>query len=321
MEKSGYLIREYKEEDLGGILELWEKHSSWGRPGEDEFKKWMKSPFGDCFIIVAQDAAGGIAGQMIYTPTEVVIDGSRYKALKVSAPIISGNLRTGNLLDPDSLILTLIVKGYEIIKEKGYDWLYSFPAYGWIRLIRNLHHFGLNQWQAVTYPCLEVVGRNSGVSRFTLIPVKEITDDFTRIWQQFRTDHPRLSFFSRSTEWLTYKWGDDLKIIFYEKQENPCGYAVIKVASGLLEDLVMKDFNMIPDALSELAGFWADFGQKSGAQSLTLRVMENGVIRKYTSNMLTRSVDFTFCFAISSFMSYDASQFIETDRWYVFPND
>jgi hypothetical protein len=322
MEKSDYIAREYRESDLDSILDLWEKHSGWGRPGKDEFKKWLDTPFGDCYVIVLEDVVGNIVGQIIYTPTELYINGEKFSVLKASAPIVIESLRAGSLFDTNSLILFLITKGFDLVKDKGYAWFYSFPAHGWIRLINNLHHFGLNRWKTEMLPCFEVDENNEKINTFRI----ELLDDFSveirDIWETFKIMNSELSFFTRDMAWLNYKWGDCLKLGLYSESDNMAGYAVIKPDSGLLEDLILKDMNLIPDALIQLSVFFSLYSKSCHSNTpATFKFMPNGFIRRKMNEIKVKSVNYLLPFAISSITDFDGAVSMDLEKWYVFPNN
>lgn len=322
MDRSQFNIREYQESDLEGILDLWENHSGWGRPGEEEFRKWMKTPYGNCYVIVVENTLRNIVGQMIYTPAEIYINGLKQKALKASAPIIHSNFRKGNLFESDSLVIQMMKSSYEIVKQKGYHWLYSFPAYGWKRLIMNFHHFGLNHWKTELFPCLGIGEQEKSINTFRLESFDEFSNEIEEIWENLKINHGELSFLTRDNIWLKYKWNDCLKIGFYNNSDSLEGYAVIKQNSGLLEDLVLNDFRFIPDALVQLSHFYKDHSDTLNKNNQRVfKFMPNGMMREQIKDIKTYPVDFQFLFAISSFENYSGADSLDMDKWYVFPSE
>lgn len=189
MEQQKYKIREYKDSDLQSVLNLWEHHSGWGRPREEEYVKWMKAPFGECAVIVAENQQKQIIGQLVFTPTELVINENIHKALKISAPIIHEDFRSAKFMDTNSLVIQLFIQSIPVLQTKNYDWIYAFPAIGWDKILRMAHKFGSSPWKTSIYDCYEITETESINTEYKLHILESFPTEIKSIWKKFKESH------------------------------------------------------------------------------------------------------------------------------------
>ena len=322
MEQQKYKIREYKDSDLQGVLNLWEHHSGWGRPETEEYEGWMKTPFGDCIVLVAENKKDLIIGQLVLTPTELVIYGKNQNALKLSAPIIHGDYRRGtNMINKESLIIQIFLKAYQIAQKKNYTWWYSFPAAGWSKIMGLIHRFGLSPWKYSFYECFEIMDSNIKTSDFSLQILDEFSDEISIIWDQFKRLNKDRSFVTRDLEWLKYKWGDDLKIGIYNLSDALVGYAVIKQNTGLILDFVMLSSKDTPVVINELKQLFDTLMKSEGVSNPGLKFMQTDYLKRNLNGVNVKPVAFQFVFGLSALKNSDVLDAIDLNDWYVFPND
>jgi len=317
-----FTIREYKDSDLKGVLDLWEHHSGWGRPETEEYEGWMKTPFGDCIVLVAENKKDLIIGQLVLTPTELVIYGKNQNALKLSAPIIHGDYRRGtNMINMESLMIQIFLKAYQIMQKKNYTWWYSFPAAGWSKIMGSIHRFGLSPWKYNFYECFEIMDSNIKTSDFSLQILDEFSDEISIIWDQFKGLNKDRSFVTRDLEWLKYKWGGDLKVGIYDSTGKLDGYAVIKKQSGLILDFILLSSKEIPAVLTKLKQLFDNHLKTEGVSIPGLKIMKNFPLSEKLDKVMTQPVDFQFLFGLSALKDFEKLEKINFTDWYVFPND
>lgn len=321
MSNKEFTIREYKDTDLTGVLDLWECYSGWGRPETEEYERWMKTPFGDCIVLVAENKKDLIIGQLVLTPTELVIYGKNQNALKLSAPIIHEDYRYSNILERESLMIQIFLKAYQIVQKKDFDWFYSFPAAGWSKIMGLTHRFGLGPWKINFYEGFEIIDNNIKSSDFSLQVLDEFPDEISIIWEQFKVQNKDKSFVTRDLEWLKYKWGDDLKVGIYDSTGKLDGYAVIKKQSGLILDFILLSSNEIPAVLTKLKQLFDNHLRTEDVSSPGLKFMKNSLFSEKLDGVVIQPVDFQFLFGLSALKDFEKLEKTNFTDWYVFPND
>ncbi len=316
-----FTIREYKDSDLQGVLSLWEHHSGWGRPETKEYEKWMQTPYGDCVVLVAEHQKEQIIGQLILTPTELVIYGKNQRALKMSAPIIHGDFRATNVMNLESLMIQIYLKAYQIVQKKEYDWFYSFPAVGWSKIMGLTHHFGLSPWKTNFFDCYEIIGSKSINTEYKLQILNSLPIEIESIWNKFKEIYKNKAFVTRDLKWLNYKWADDLKIGIYNSAGKLDGYAIIKQNSGLVLDFIMLSSAGIPDVINNLKHLFDNQIKTAGISNPALKFMKTSILEKWLGDVIIRPIDFQFVFGLSALKNSDLLDNIKLNDWYVFPND
>ncbi len=77
------VYRQYEEKDLPSLLKLWEEESGWGGLTIEQFNSWfINTPYGKSIIVVAENAAGKVIGQIVYAPSRMMVDGTEIKSLR-----------------------------------------------------------------------------------------------------------------------------------------------------------------------------------------------------------------------------------------------
>ncbi len=322
MDTGKFSFREYVDSDLKEVLDLWEFFSDWGRPEESEFKIWLSGPFGKAIIFLAIDKADKIVGQILYTPTLMYLKGMEVKAVKISAPIIHEDYRSSVFAESKSLVVELFLEGNKYIKEKGYNWLYTMPAYGWVKSLKFIHKVGLFPWKIEIFPCLQILEEDFEDNKYMLHELSGITNDFNLMWEKFRLNNSNISCINRSKEWLNYKLGNELIVGIFDLGKKLSGYFVIKKSSGLILDFLMMEFVDVPLLFKMLKRFyllWMD--ENPSFERLELKIMCNNFLKPFLDQLKTENVSFHFVFGISSTVSAEEVAKIDNNEWLIFPND
>lgn len=322
MGEKQFIFREYEDSDLNGVLDLWEHSSGWGRPSENEFKKWLSTPFGEVIIYLALDNSERIIAQIFYTPTYIYLKGKEKLAAKVSAPIIQNDYRSSVYPESLSLMVELFLNGAKYAKKKGFEWLYVFPAYGWVKPLKSLHRIDLFPWELQIFSCLKILDKEVDLGNYYLNEVNEFSEDFNSVWKGFKSNYPNVSYVNRSIEWLKYKWGDELKIGIYDIKKNLAGYFIIKKSSGLILDFLMTDFSEAPTLLIKLKKFHLKWMiENSSYSGQDLKIIANDFLTPILEKVKTEKISYNFAFGISSTTSTEAIESIKGQSWFIFPND
>lgn len=322
MDAEKLFFREYVESDLKEVLDLWGNFSGWGRPEEGEFNIWLSGPFGKAIIFLATDETQKIIGQILYTPTLMYLKGIEVKAVKISAPIIHEDYRSSVFAESKSLMVKLFLEGNKYIKEKGYEWLYNMPAYGWVKSLKFIHKVGLFPWEVQIFPCLQILEEDVEDSKYMLHELNGFTNDFNLIWERFRLNNSNLSYMNRSKEWLNYKMGDELIVGIFDLEKKLTGYFVIKKSTGLILDFLMMEFADVPHLFKMLKRFhsiWID--KNPSFERLELKIICNNFFKPFLDQLKTENVSFHFVFGITSTVSAEEVEKIGNYEWFIFPND
>lgn len=322
MDNENISFREYVDSDLKKVLDLWEYFSDWGRPEEVEFNKWLVGPFGGVLIFLAVDNSDRIVGQIFFTPTIMYLSGREVSTVKISAPIIHQDYRAFILSNNKSLVINLFLEANRFIKEKGYDWVYSFPAYAWARFLQSIPRIGLNPWKIQIFPCLQILEEDVEDSKYKLHELNVVTIDSNLIWEEFRLNYSNLSYMNRSKEWLIYKWGNELLVGIYDFKKKLIGYFIIKKSSGLILDFLMMEFLDVPLLFKQLKKFHLTWTTENlYFEKQELKIMSNNFLEPFLDQLKTEKVSFQFVFGISSTVSAEEVEKLDNKEWFIFPND
>lgn len=322
MVKEKIFFREYVDSDLGEILDLWEYFSGWGRPDEADFNNWLFGPFGKVIIYLATDESDKIVGQIFYTPTLMYLGGREVSAVKISAPIIHEDYRSSVFAESSSLVISLFLEGNKFVKGKGYEWLYTLPAYGWVKTLKAIHKVDLFPWKIEVFPCLQILDDEFDDNTYILQEMTMLTNELDLVWEEFKLSNPKLSYVSRSKEWLHYKWGKELIVGIIDIKKGLIGYFVIKKSSGLILDFLMIRFMDVPLLFKKLKKFhlrWMD--ENPSLERQELKVLHNNFLNPFLNQLKTQNVSFHFVFGISSTVSAEEVEKLDNSEWFIFPND
>ncbi|MGK2862370.1 MAG: hypothetical protein ACSLE0_10580, partial [Chitinophagaceae bacterium] len=208
--------RHFEEGDMEGILQLWKEESGWGEITANQFNDWyINTPYGKSIIIVTTNDENKIIGQIVYSPSRMIVDNKEIKTLRASAPILSRILRQTNLRTLDHPAFDLIKKGFEIATQKGYQYVYTFPSYGWLSMLQLFPKFMANPSETVSYDCFAI----SLEEKQTFPSLKNdhyiniasaITDEYDDLWLHAIQEMPIKCGIARHSAWLKYGFGPQL---------------------------------------------------------------------------------------------------------------
>jgi len=238
-----FTCRRYQDSDKEDIMKLWQEESGWGAITLEQFDRWfINTPFGKCIIVIATNANNEVTGQIIFSPTEMIVDGKVIKSLRGSAPIIRSDYRERNLRTTDHPAFTLIKRGFEIAAEDGYQLVYSFPSYGWLGLLRTFPKVLPNFSESVSFECfaisLEATQTFSLDNNYEVNIVTSFTQEYEQLWNKAVVEIPLKCSIVRTPKLLKYILGGHL--VFETRNtadKSLVGYLAINKKTGLIVDL------------------------------------------------------------------------------------
>lgn len=319
--------RLYTEEDREAILQLWQDESGWGAITVSQFDSWfLNTPYGKCLIVVAVSENEKIVGQIIYSPSRMIVAGKEIKTLRGSAPILSSNFRQGNIRSTDHPAFAMIRAGFQIAYEAGFQYVYTFPAFGWLALLRLFPTLLPNPSETVSFDCFAISLDTPQTFKwlentYTVKVGESFTAEYDVLWNEAVLHMPVKCGIIRNAAWLNWSSGDHLKLELRTAHNNKLiGYMTVKKESGLITDVlatsigdVERVFNYVVSALhyQNDKRIPVDFTQLKGMlTTLTTPVVEN---IGYTKD--------NYRFAFGGYLLDTTIPFekLQADQWYMTP--
>jgi len=256
-------FRQSTEADKEAILSLWKEESEWGEITMQQFDKWfINTPFGKCIIVVAINEDDQIIGQIIYSPSRMIVDGTVIKTLRVSAPILRNSYRQGNIRSAEHPAFAMIRAGFRFAYEAGYQYIYTFPAFGWLGLLKLLPSFLSNPQEITSFDCFAISMTTPQTFKelensYTIKVAESFTEEYNELWNEAVLQMPVKCGITRNAAWLNWISGGHLKLELRTTIENKLiGYMTVKKESGLITDVfannienVERVFNYVVNAL------------------------------------------------------------------------
>ena len=258
--------RRFQEDDLPGLLALWEA-GGWGAIDAPTWRSWfLETPHGPATVIVALDD-GDVAGQMMFTPSLLDAEGGPYRAVRVAAPVLHPDVRTGSARSPDHPAVRLCLAGIDAARDDGVDAVYSLPDRAWLPIFR----WGVfaELFESVEVGCAaRSLGGGAG-PEWRAEPAGELGDEHQALWDAARGAFPVACGVRRTPAWLRYRLGGHDAFDVRERGALR-GFAAVRRTDGLVMDAVAED----PDALGQtLAAVAHAAGDGAGRDYPALKAM------------------------------------------------
>lgn len=327
MEVAQITYRLYKDEDLPGILLLWENYSGWGAITSEQFTQWyVNTPLGACLIVVATDETDTVLGQIVLVPAQVVLNGQRLKAVRLSAPILHPDLRQADLRSSSHPAMMMVMKGIQLASEKGYHILYSLPAHAWIGVLNLLQRAGLRNLQMAAYECNSIsltedatwsdcVSNNLVASR-----VQNFNRSYDELFADAINDFPISVCIARSAERLQWKISHHI-VVEVRNEHGLLGYAAYK-KNGLLVDLLARtndDLKKVFTASLKALHFKNDHRIDTSFEEV--KCMMTSSIQKLLEGINHQPANFQFAFGSYPLQKTIDKHAIAPGQWYMMPDD
>lgn len=322
--------RRFQEEDLPGLLRLWEEESGWGAISPGQWHKWyVETPHGRCLVIVAVDEQGEIVGQEVFIPSRVIIGDREIPALRLSAPVLCKNLRSAVLHGADHPAIGLYLTGAKAAVADGYGLIYAMTQHAWLPFFRGGARLGLPRVVDAEYACLglpitSVSSKATEAAGYlTVSPVTNFDARFESLWQSAKDTFPITCGVVRSPAWVHYKNKGHVTLEARDSGDNALvGYTAIKKQTGLLVDILARR----PDDLAPVLGATLDWlateqndAVKGGIDYL--KVMQTPLLRPALDALGFTPVDYRFAFVCASLEPGLPLETFSAEHWYVTPGD
>ncbi len=322
--------RLYQNADLPGMLRLWEESSGWGTLTPEVWRQWyVDTPQGPCVVVVAVDAGGDIVGQMVFTPSLVLVDGTLVLALRLSAPILRKDLRRVSLRSVDHPVVGLYLAGMKAAITQGYRLVYGLPDPAWFSFFQWSAQFDALRFAVAEYVCVartiaqtahDVEREDGGLA------ARLVTDfgmRFDDLWQSAQETFPIDCGIVRSAASLKYRHGGHLVLEVHDAQDDALvGYTAIKPQTALLVDiLARRPADLVP--VLAATRDWLVRERRAGLSETlsTLKAMETPTLRPALRALGFTPVEYRFVFICKSLDPHLTDQTTTPEHWHIMPGD
>ncbi|MEO6733905.1 MAG: hypothetical protein ABIN01_21965 [Ferruginibacter sp.] len=238
-----------EERDKEAILQLWEEESGWGAITMEQFDTWfLNTPYGKCLIVVAENN-DKIVGQIIYSPSRMIVDGQEIKTLRGSSPILSSDFRKGNIRNYDHPAFAMMRAGFDLAYQAGYQCVYAFPAYGWLGLLKLFPRIMPNPSDTASFDCF-AIGLDTNQTfisvedSLNVMIAVDFTNEYDALWEDAIVQMPVKAGIVRKAKWLKYIIGGHLVLETRSAVDNSLvGYMAINKKSGLMVDVFARNIS------------------------------------------------------------------------------
>lgn len=250
------IYRRFQEEDLPGILALWEA-SGWGTLDAETWRSWFQTAaIGPALITVAHDGET-IRGQMVFAPAEIDgPEGTTYRALRLSAPILDESVRSHSARSIQHPAVRLFFAGLDAAKEDGYDVIYAQPERAWLAFFRwgvTAERFTTSEFGCVA---LDLDGGPRAPEGWTAQRADAPTEDYRALWDAARDAFPVAYGIQRTVRRLRYRLGSH-EVIEAWADGSLRGYVAIRPSDGLIMDAMAATPEDLARTFATVAGVLA----------------------------------------------------------------
>lgn len=319
--------RLFEESDMENILQLWKEESGWGEITATQFNDWyINTPYGPCLVIVAVNEENKAVGQIVYSPSRMIVDNKEINTLRGSAPILSSSLRQNNLRTFDHPAFGLIKKGFEIASENKYQYIYTFPSYGWLGMLQLFPRLMPNPCETVSYDCYAISLEETKTlpslkSNHVVNIATTITQEYDRLWMDAVQQMPITCGIARHSKWLKYGVGQQLVLETRNATDNNLtGYMIIKKDTGLITDIMARNTNDLKNVFNHsLLALHHQNPGKIPVAFTQLKVMHTKNIEPIMSEAVFTKDNYRFAFG--GYLLDTAIDFekIKAENWYMTP--
>jgi hypothetical protein len=319
-------FRLFEKSDLDGILKLWAEESEWGVITEEQFKRWIYTPFGDCLISVAVGDGERILGQQVFMPSKFYLDGAEKKACRVLAPILSKDIRS-NIRRKNHPFYEMHRVCLEEAISENFSLIYGFPLHSWMAVMKLFPRAGLPKMEIAEYECWSLPKENFPNSWLILddletVPIEKFSADFDELWNEAKCNFPIKCGMVRDAERLRYKLGGHLVFATRNGAGKLIGYLAINQKTGLIVDMLAVSPDELETVLASTLKAFNRFESENGAFHFGgLGLMKTDIFASLIENFGFQKTDFKFAFGCYSIDSTVSTESILPENWYKMPDD
>ncbi len=319
--------RLFEDDDLPGLLGLWEE-AGWGTLSPEQWREWfVDGPQGPSLVTVGIDVRGEVVAQEMFAPSRAVVGGREVRALRVSAPIVRERLRGGSLKNGAHPIYGLLKAGEAAAAARGFSIVYSLPEYGWLPVFRFLPRVGIQPFAEAAYACASMPVEAASAPEierasrgFEARGVTKFEEEYQQLWRQAKESFPIDCGVVRDTAWLRFRNSGRIAVEVRESKSGQLvGYSAIKKQTGLVADLLAREPGELKNVLAATLR-WLDANRSVLPAGLThLKVMRTSVLAPAIDALGFAPNDYRFAFTCKAFDS--ALDDVAPERWYILPGD
>lgn len=321
--------RVFQEEDLPGLLSLWEE-AGWGSLSPRQWREWfLEGPQGPCLIAVAVDRHGEVAGQEVFAPSRVSVAGREVRALRFSAPILRKEFRGESLRRSTHPVFGLYKAALAAARESGFEIVYSLPEHALLPIFRLFGPFGMPGFDATTFGCVQLPLEPpalSGLASFArsveALPVARFGEDHEELWHSARQSFPIACGVVRDAAWLTFRNSGRFALEIRDAVDGSLvGYSATKRQTGLLADLLARRPEHLTAVIAATA-VWLEAQRRRGklGDVAHLKAMRTPALAPALQALGFEPIDYKFAFACS-ILNGVSGPGAAPAHWYVMPGD
>ena len=314
--------RLFRPADLPALSRLWAEDAGWGDLSPDKWRQWfVDTPHGPCPIVVAETVRGELVGQLVFTPAVVQAGGQEVRALRMSAPILRKDHRTGVMFGMQHPAVMLWLTGAIAAAARGYRVIYNWSEKSWVPFFRTLTRFGVAE-----FGCLAALpGPNpayaAAAGPLTARPVGEFGPEHEAVWESARERFPIPCGVKRTPAWLGYRNGGHLAVEVREPAGRLAGYVCVNAKTGLVSGVVARGRAELSPVLAAALLFLADRKGELGAEFDALKVMGTSYLAPAVRELGFAPHDFRYGF-ITDVLDPDLDPgTFAPEAWYAMPSD
>jgi hypothetical protein len=279
-------------------------------------------------IIIARDHDGSIAGQETFVPTRIFANGHEYRALRVVAPILHERFRQPDLRHPSHPAIAMLIAGLKEASERNYQFVYFFPAYGWLPIVRLLPRITTYPSESASFDCAGIP-LSEKENFLPPDPAYHITlsngfgSEYDDLWEEAKLNLPLNCAVVRRSGWLKWKLGNHLVFELRNNSNNLLrGYCAIRKNTGLLEDVLAPSgalletlIIMTVNKLHTLNSHRVDLPFEK------IKIMSADPVRSSLKKLHLQQESFRFAFGSVILERTVPSSIFHPSNWYMMPND
>ncbi len=322
--------RLFREDDLPGLLRLWDEETDWGPLTEETWRRWyVDTPYGPCAIVVAVDEQNQVVGQMVFTPTRVRVGRREVTAARLSAPILRRDVRGGPAHGGNHPLLGFYRVGTNAVRDQGWSLVYALPEASWLpffRMSRLRPVLDLPPLADAEFPCMAATLEAHGPflpGGRTVQPAEQFGSEYDEVWESARTELPVECGVVRSPGWLRYRLGGHLTLSVRDSNGRLLGYVAIHRKRGLIVDWLARSRRDFVPTLGAVMGWLKTTDAQPAEPKLaTLTAMATPRLAPALRELGFAPVDYRFAFVCTTTLDPSlAAEEIAPERWYIMPGD
>lgn len=319
-------FRLFRPGDMEGILKLWAEESGWGEITEEQFKRWIYTPFGECLISVASDESGRILGQQVFMPAQIYINGQVKTACRVLAPILSKEVRA-NIRQKDHPFYEMHRICLDSAVSARVSVIYTYPLHSWMTVMKFFPKVGLPEMQVAEYECWTLPRSSfenviSMTSNYESFFVSEVSDEFDALWKSASQNFPINCGMARDAKRLQWKLGGHLFFATKNGDGDLTGYVAFNKKTGLIVDMLARSTQEMKPVLASALKALRTYENEHGAFAFGgVGLMKTEASSSLIDDFGFEKTDFKFAFGCYSIDPAVSTESILPKHWYKMPDD